>query len=542
MNQTAKDEITIYDATLREGEQHEGVSFTPQDKIEIATILSQLGVSYIELGYPGSNPSDKEAFSLAMKNDFGKSKIAAFGSTRKAGILPENDEGLKAILESGAKVATIFGKSELFQVEKVLQTTPEENLRMIYDSVHFLKNSGIDTVIFDAEHFMTGFFGEKSNGLKGNPAFAISTLEAALNAGADEIVLCDTRGSLAPFETEKVVRAVAKKFPGTVVGYHGHNDCGCAAANSLSAVQAGARHVQVTVNGWGERSGNANMFTVAPKLLFSGWQIKGMKSLEHLAEYAQKISQIANVPFDDNQPYVGATAFTHKGGTHVYAVDKDPRTYEHVPPELVGNARNFEVPSGISGTATMEVLLEKYGISRKSTSARAVLEKLKDNEHEGYRYESALASLELLALDVLGMRRKPFSITSWESGGSSRNGKSTSTASIKVSLFGAEMMSSSESSKGQVDALTDALRKSVSVHYPLVDRLKLLNYRELAVTPAEGTGSKVRVLTEWTDGKNKWSTVGIAYDQTLAGLSAISEAIEYGLLLHSKAFKPIPST
>ena len=386
--------VYIFDTTLRDGTQGEGISLSVEDKLKIAQKLDELGVDYIEGGWPGSNNKDIEFFERVKSLNLKHAKVSAFGSTRRKGVKPEEDANLNKILESGVQVASIFGKSWDFHVTTALETTLEENLAMIHDSVRYLKDHGLE-VIYDAEHFFDGY--------KSNPEYALATLEKAHAAGADWIVLCDTNGGTLPDEIKEIVSIVCERIP-AAIGIHAHNDCELGVANSLAAVQAGARQVQGTINGYGERCGNANLVSVIPNLqLKLGYEVISADQLRSLTAVARYISEIANVSMPINQPFVGTAAFAHKGGIHVSAIRKHPRTYEHIEPELVGNKQRVLV-SELAGQSNVLFKVQELNldIPIDSEAARAAIQRIKALEHEGYQFEGADASLELLLREATG--------------------------------------------------------------------------------------------------------------------------------------------
>ena len=398
--------VTIFDTTLRDGTQGEGVSLSVEDKLKIARKLDELGIQYIEGGWPGSNSKDVEFFERCKELDLKHAKITAFGSTRRKNTKAEDDPNLKSLVESGVEVATIFGKSWDFHVHTALNTTLEENLAMIYDSVRFLKEQGLE-VIYDAEHFFDGY--------KNNPEYALQTLEQAEKAGADWLILCDTNGGCLPEEVSKIVAEVCSRF-NTPIGIHAHNDCELAVANSLAAVQAGARQVQGTINGFGERCGNANLSSIIPNLqLKLNYRCISDEQLAKLTEVSRYVNEIANIPMPVNQPYVGAAAFAHKGGIHVSAIMKHPRTYEHIQPEKVGNKQRVLV-SELAGQSNMLFKAEQLGldISKENPKTKEIIQQIKDLEHAGYQFDGADASLELLLRQAFDQIDEIFTVESFK--------------------------------------------------------------------------------------------------------------------------------
>ncbi|MFI2858497.1 citramalate synthase [Paenibacillus sp. JSM ZJ436] len=514
--------ISIFDTTLRDGTQGEGISFSADDKIKIARKLDALGVHYIEGGIPGSNSKDIEFFRRAK--DLGlSSKITAFGSTRRKGMAAEHDANLKCILESGAQAATLVGKSWDFHVHTALQTTLEENLAMIYDSIAYLKASGLE-VIFDAEHFFDGY--------KNNPEYAVSVLKKAREAGADWLVMCDTNGGTLPHEVHGIVTSLNTELPGAPLGIHTHNDCELAVANTLSAVQAGVTQVQGTMNGYGERCGNANLCSIIPNLqLKMGYQVIGDDSITNLTSTARYISEIANVNMPVNQPYVGNAAFAHKGGIHVSAIMRDSRTYEHIAPELVGNKQRILV-SELAGQSNIVSKAQDMGLSfdPSSEQAKNVISKIKDLEHQGYQFEGADASLELLLREANGEVHELFTFESFKMLVEKTAGRPVvSEAFVKINVAGQSIYTAGEGN-GPVNALDNALRKALVQYFPTLTDMHLSDYKVRVLDDKETTAARVRVLIESKNADQSWNTVGVSGNVIEASWEALVDSMRYALI------------
>lgn len=514
--------ITIFDTTLRDGTQGEGISLSADDKLKIAVKLDELGVHYIEGGNPGSNGKDVEFFRRVQELGL-KAKITAFGSTRRKGASAEDDENLKRIAESGAQAATLVGKAWDFHVHTALQTTLEENLAMIEDSIRYLKKRGLE-VIFDAEHFFDGY--------KHNPDYAKSVLRAASDAGADWLVLCDTNGGTMPGEIGSAVEALASEMPEARLGIHTHNDCELAVANALSAVAAGALQVQGTINGYGERCGNANLCSVIPNLqLKFGLSCLPEEKLALLVPTARYVSEIANVHMPNGQPYVGSAAFAHKGGIHVSAILRDSRTYEHISPERVGNKQRVLV-SELAGQSNLISKAKELGIDLdpKSPQASETINRIKDLEHRGYQFEGADASLELLLREADGEVRELFTFESFKMLVEKSAGKPVvSEAFVKLRIGGESLYTAGEGN-GPVNALDNALRKALLQYYPKLTDMHLSDYKVRVLDDKEATASKVRVLIESRDAENVWSTVGVSGNVIEASWEALVDSMRYALL------------
>jgi len=511
-------EIEIYDTTLRDGSQAEGINFSVYDKVQIAEKLDELGFHYIEGGWPGSNPKDASFFREVRKLRFKKAKISAFGSTRKADVRVEEDRNIRLLLEAETPVVAIFGKSWVLHVHEALKTTLDENLRMIEDSVAFLSREGRE-VIFDAEHFFDGF--------KDDPDYALKTLQVAFDAGARVLVLCDTNGGTLPFEVEEVFRKVWEFFgdrQDVRLGIHAHND-------SLVAVQLGATHVQGTMNGYGERCGNANLCTIIPNLkLKMNLHPVSEESLRKLFDASHFVSEIANMKHDDYQPYVGRSAFAHKGGIHASAMLRHPRTYEHVSPELVGNARRILV-SEQAGRSNLIYRAEEMGIKldARDPKVAALIQKIKEAENEGYQFEGADASFEILLREALGETMKSFGLEGFRVIVEKRGEEDATTeATIKVRV-GEEVVHTASEGDGPVHALDNALRKALERIYPALKKIRLADYKVRVLSEKEGTAARIRVLIQSTDGEKTWGTVGVSTDVIEASWEALADSIQYGL-------------
>ena len=516
--------ITIYDTTLRDGAQGEGVHFSLTDKLRLAEKLAGYGMHYVEGGWPGSNDKDREFFPEAAKLRWGSCKLAAFGSTRRAGVGAADDPQVRMLLDAETPVVTIFGKSWLLHVEKVLRTTPEENLRMISETVAFLKKEGRE-VIYDAEHFFDGHADD--------PEYALRTLEAAAGGGAEYLVLCDTNGGRLPSQVAEAVRLVRQKFPATRVGIHTHNDCGLGVANAVAAVQEGALQVQGTMNGYGERTGNCNLTTLLPILeLKLGRKVLPGGNLRKLSELSGFVDQLANLPHDPRAPFVGRTAFAHKGGMHVNAVNKLAASFEHIQPAEVGNHQRILVGE-LSGGANVMMKARELGISldEKAASTRSILAHIKKLEKEGYEFEAADASFELLVRRSLKDLPAPFQLDSYkvEVARARARSKETSRATVTVRV-GKTSRKTSAKGDGPVNALDAALRKALLPSFPALKKMKLIDYKVRIVNSRGGTAARIRVLVESTDGQREWGTVGVSTNIIEASALALSDSLSYFLL------------
>jgi 2-isopropylmalate synthase len=519
--------IAIYDTTLRDGSQGEGVNFSLEDKLRIARKLDEFGMDYIEGGWPGSNPKDIEFFERMKGVRLNRSRLAAFGSTRRPNRRAADDELIRMLVEAETPVITIFGKSWDFQVTNALKVPLAENLEMIEDTVsHLSKN--VDEVIYDAEHFFDGY--------KHNPEYAIQCLKAALSGGASILVLCDTNGGALPNEVAEIVREVRAKVEGPI-GIHAHDDAACGVANTVAGVQGGAVHVQGTVNGYGERCGNANILPVIANLrLKLGYECLLPNSLEHLTGLSQFVDEVANLAPNTRTAYVGKSAFAHKAGVHVDSVMKHRSTYEHVAPECVGNSRRMLV-SELSGGSTIVSKAAKHNLdlTKKSPQTRALLKRVAEMEHEGFSYESAEASFELLMMQAAGTYQKMFDLESFRVIVEQRGtGEPITEATVKVRVNGQESLTVAEGD-GPVHALDSALRKALLDFYPELAEIKLTDFKVRVVNVREGTAAKVRTIIESTDGDEMWSTVGVSTNMIEASWRALADGVQYGLLRHKLA-------
>ncbi|MDO8615959.1 MAG: citramalate synthase [Dehalococcoidia bacterium] len=524
--------IELYDTTLRDGTQMEGISLSVEDKLKIARRLDELGVHYIEGGWPGSNPKDAEFFARAGELKLRNAQLAAFGSTRRAGGTAEADPNLKALVAARTPVVTIVGKGSDKQVAHILETALEENLAMIADSVRYLKAQGL-TVFFDAEHFFDGFLSDR--------AYALQCLQAAAGAGAGCVVLCDTNGGMVTSAVADIVRAVVADVP-CAVGMHAHNGADVAVANSLAAVAAGATHVQGAANGYGDMCGNANMFSIIANLqLKMGVRVVSDEQLRRLTEVSHFVSEIANMPPNPRQPYVGAAAFAHKAGLHAAAVAKQPWSFQHIDPALVGNDTRILV-SELAGRHLIAAKLKERGVNLELTQQelRELLEHVKVMESRGYQYEGAEASFELLVHRTRPGYSEPFELVDFwvverrheAVAGSGR--EMVSEAMVKVRV-GEEVFHTAAEGNGPVNALDAAVRKALVQFYPQIHAIKLVDYKVRIIDSASGTGASVRVLIESADGEDTWTTVGASTDIIEASWLALADSLEYWLLRRAPA-------
>lgn len=514
--------VLIYDTTLRDGSQAEGMSLSVEDKLKIARRLDQLGVAYIEGGWPGSNPKDMEFFLRVRELKLENAKIAAFSSTRKAGVPATQDANLKVLIESGVSVATIVGKSWDFHVIKALETTLEENLAMVRDTVRFLKERGIE-VIFDAEHFFDGY--------KNNQEYAVKVCVTAQEAGADWIVLCDTNGGTLTWELENIFTEIREVIT-IPVGIHAHNDGGCAVINSLAAVRMGATQVQGTMNGYGERCGNADLCVIIPNLeLKMNRHCLPPGRLKKLTETSRYISEVANMPHHNNQPFVGHGAFAHKGGIHVNALLKSSQTYEHIDPEIVGNHRRVLV-SELSGMSNLLYKAKEFNldVNLYDTETRKVIKQIKELESEGFQFEGAEASLELLLRKAFGQYKDFFTIQNLKLMIEKREDSAIASEAIIKARVKDEMVHTAAEGDGPVNALDNALRKALADFFPELERMHLSDYKVRVLDGTDGTAAKVRVLIESANEDDSWSTVGVSENIIEASLQALVDSINYLLL------------
>ncbi len=547
--------IELYDTTLRDGVQREGLSFSLEDKLKVARKLDALGVHYIEGGYPGSNPRDQEFFARARASTWQRATIVAFGATRYKGNRAEDDPNLQALLDAGTAAVTIVCKSSRFQVREVLGVAPEENLAMIGELVAYLRRHG-RRVFHDAEHFFDAW--------KEDRDYARATLRAAFDAGAEALVLCDTNGGTLPWEVAEIVRAVQDELgsaaagatggttAGVTVGIHTHNDAELAVANTLAAVQAGAAHVQGTINGYGERCGNANLCAVIPNLqLKLGLDCVTDAQLASLTEASRYVTELANLKPDAHMAYVGASAFAHKAGYHADAMRKNPLSYQHVRPELVGNEGRILI-SELSGKGAVTSKAESLGLRLGSADAvRAVVERVKELESRGYQFEGAEASFELMVRRLDPAYRRPFELVDFLALVETRGGRDMlAEAMVKIRIGEREggegtmrTLHTAGEGNGPVNALDAALRKALVELYPEVEEIRLTDYKVRVIDEGSGTAATVRVLLDSSDGEASWSTVGSSANIIEASWLALANSLEYGLLraLARRARRPIPA-
>lgn len=520
-NPEFKNKVFIYDTTLRDGAQGEGISLSALDKLKIAAKLDNLGVHYIEGGWPASNPKDMEFFNQIKSVEMKNAVISAFTSTCRPGQAAETDNNLLAVIETGAKAVSIVGKSWDFHVEQALKTTLAENLRMIRDSVSFLKANGLE-VIFDAEHFFDGY--------KANPAYTLECIGAAFAAGADWLCLCDTNGGAMPWDIERIVAEVKQQFP-CPIAIHPHNDGDLAVVNALAAVKAGATQVQGTINGYGERCGNANLCSIIPNLqLKLGCECLEPKNIRSLTEVSHFVAEIANMPPYGQQPFVGRAAFAHKGGIHVNAILKNSETYEHMAPTLVGNRRRVLV-SELSGVSNLLFKAEEFGLNPEEITeeGRNTIEYIKELEHQGYQFEGAEASLELLLKQAFGKYKGFFEIEKLQIIVGTDGSDFTAEAVIKVKVNDVVVHTAAEGN-GPVNALDNALRKALGQIYPSIQEIRLTDYKVRVLNEKSGTGARVRVLIETSDTEKTWSTVGVSENIIEASFQALMDSVNYALL------------
>lgn len=518
--------IEIYDTTLRDGAQSEGINFSVSDKIKIIKLLDNLGIDYIEAGWPGANPVDEEVFKEIKKLSLSHSKISAFGCTKKPLIKASDDRVLNMLLSSEAEVITVFGKTWDFHVTEALSTTLEENLNMIKESIEYLKSNG-KRVFFDAEHFFDGY--------RHNQEYALKAVKTAYEAGAERVVLCDTNGGCINTEIYKVTKAVKECIPEIVLGIHAHNDGDMAVANSIAATDAGAVQVQGTINGYGERCGNANLCSVIPNLqLKKSFDVIG-ENLSKLVYIANSIAEIANVSAPSNLPFVGRSAFAHKAGVHASGVAKNSETYEHIKPELVGNSRKILI-SDQAGASSIREKIEhlRFVNSVGEENIPRIIERIKNLEWKGFAFEGAEASFELLVMDILGTKKEFFELLGYRIIGDTIAGISNvnTEASVKLKVKN-EIIHTVSEGDGPVNALDMAFRKALKDVFPQIHFYKLNDFKVRILDSADGTAAQVRVNIETTDGFNKWDTVGVSQNIIEASYMAIVDSIVYGLILHN---------
>lgn len=520
-------QLWIYDTTLRDGTQREGLSLSVEDKLRIARQLDRLGIPFIEGGWPGANPKDVQFFWQLQEQPLTHAEIVAFCSTRRPGEKAAGDPMLQAILSAGTRWVTIFGKSWDLHVTTGLKTSLEENLAMIEDSIEFLRSQGRH-VIYDAEHWFDGY--------RNNPQYALKTLETAIAAGAEWIVLCDTNGGTLPHQIAQIVRDVRDRTPigsanAPKLGIHTHNDSETAVANAIAAVCEGAQMVQGTTNGYGERCGNANLCSLIPNLqLKLGYRCIEDAQLARLTETSRFISEVVNLAPDEHAAFVGRSAFAHKGGIHVSAVQRNPITYEHIAPEAVGNQRRIVISeqAGLSNVLAKANLFG-FHLDKQDPACRQILERLKDLENQGYQFEAADASVELLMRDALGQRQCFFTLNGFHVHCEQGHGDSQALATVKLGVEGRDILEAAEGN-GPVSALDAALRKALVNFYPDIANIQLVDYKVRILDGGAGTSAKTRVLIEFANGHQRWTTVGVSTNIIDASYQALVEGLEYGLL------------
>jgi len=510
--------IAIYDTTLRDGMQAEGVSFSLEDKLSIARWLDGLGLDYIEGGYAASNPKEMQFFLEAAKLGLKNARLAAFGSTRRADCRVDDDVSLNSIVACKAPAATIVGKTWDLHVRDVIGCSLDENLTICAESVRYLKHKGMET-IFDAEHFFDGY--------KANPEYAMKVLTAAAEAGADALVLCDTNGGSLPEQIFEIAERVCRTFGSVTVGIHTHNDCDCATANALAAVRAGARHVQGTINGLGERCGNADLCAVIPGLAFKmGFDVLPPEKIRMLTETSRFVFEVGNLPPAMNLPYVGGSAFAHKAGLHVDALRKSRHAYEHIDPKLVGNERRFLI-SELSGRSNIMAELEKAKLTQDKAVAKKILARVQELENQGYQFEAANASFELLTKRVMGTFKPSFDLIKYHvTVEKEKAGEVVTEATVKLRV-GDRVEHVVGEGDGPVNALDAALRKSLETSYPVIREMHLIDYKVRVVNAREGTAARVRVVIESRDKQSLWGTVGVSANVIDASWLALVDSVEY---------------
>ncbi|MCC5652356.1 citramalate synthase [Nostoc sp. XA013] len=548
MTKNSSPQLWVYDTTLRDGTQREGLSVSIEDKLRIAKRLDQLGIPFIEGGWPGANPKDVQFFWQLQEDPLKQAEIVAFCSTRRPNTTAATEPMLQDILAAGTRWVTIFGKSWDLHVTASLKTTLEENLAMIRDTIEYLRSQG-RRIIYDAEHWFDGY--------KHNPDYALQTLEAAIASGAEWLVLCDTNGGTLPHEISQIVQDVVRvtgdwgmgkdssqspipnpQSPIPQIGIHTHNDSEMAVANALAAVMAGAKMVQGTINGYGERCGNANLCSLIPNLqLKAGYSCITEDQLTQLTEASRFVSEVVNLAPDEHAPFVGLSAFAHKGGIHVSAVERNPLTYEHIQPEQVGNHRRIVI-SEQSGLSNVLAKARSFGIDldHQKAEAKQILQRLKDLESEGFQFEAAEASFALLMHEALGGRQKFFEVKGFQVHCDLIEGKETTNAlaTVKLAVDGKNILEAAEGN-GPVAALDAALRKALVNFYPQIATFDLTDYKVRILNGHTGTAAKTRVLVESGNGRQRWTTVGVSTNILEASYQAVVEGLEYGLLLHSQA-------
>ena len=514
--------IFLYDTTLRDGTQREGISYSLDDKLKIAKKLDEFGIDYIEGGWPGSNPKDAEFFQRVPALNLQHAKVTAFGSTRRKGIKPEEDDNLKLLIDANTPAVTLVGKSWDLHVEDVLSTTMEENLAMIGESVAYCK--GFDKeVIYDAEHFFDGY--------KANPEYAVATLKAAAINGADSVVLCDTNGGSMPWEIEEIITEVMEALgPKVQIGIHTHDDSECGVANTLAAVRKGAVQVQGTINGYGERVANANLISIVPDLqLKMGYECVSEEQLKNLTELSRYVAEVANLDHDDHQPFTGKSAFAHKGGIHVAAMLKNPLSYQHIEPTLVGNEQR-SVVSELSGRGNLVDKANAFGLETESLDLRGVLEQIKELESQGFTFEGAEASVELMLRRTHPAYVPMFEVSDYSVSVFQRRGRGLNAEAIVKVRVGPKRMHTVAEGNGPVNALDAALRRALVDVYPKLAGVKLVDYKVRILDGENATAATTRVLIDSRLGNRTWSTVGASTNIIEASWQALTDSMEYALL------------
>jgi 2-isopropylmalate synthase len=523
--------IELYDTTLRDGMQGEGMSLSAPEKVRVAHRLDELGIDLIEAGFPSSNPKESELFGLLASERFSHAEIAAFGMTRRRGLRADQDPALAVIAECFAPVCTLVGKTWALHLEKVVKVDRDENLRMIADSIAFLVAEG-KRVLYDAEHFFDGYADD--------PVYALRCLRTAAEAGAETVVCCDTNGGTLPHTLGATMAEVVAALAETVaIGIHTHDDAGCGVANALAAVACGATHVQGTVNGYGERCGNANLITIIPNLqLKLGHECVTDEQLQALAPASHYVAELLNVTPDPDLPYVGRNAFAHKGGMHVAGVNADPRTFEHIEPELVGNRRELLI-SELSGKGTVQARAADAGIAIDDESAARIVERVKDLEHQGYHYEAADGSFELLLRRETGTYEPLFRLEAWRAIVEKRaDGRVETEATIKLWVGGERYVRTAEGN-GPVHALDRALREALAEIHPELREIELVNFKVRILDETKGTDAVTRVLLDASDGDRVWGSIGVSENVIESSWDALVDSLEYGMQLSRRT--PAPS-
>ncbi|MBK1989879.1 citramalate synthase [Sphaerospermopsis aphanizomenoides BCCUSP55] len=542
MTTTPSPQLWLYDTTLRDGTQREGLSVSIEDKLRIAHRLDELGIPFIEGGWPGANPKDVQFFWQLQENPLKQAEIVPFCSTRRPHSTAAEEPMLQAILSAGTRWVTIFGKSWDLHVIEGLKTSLDENLAMIRDTIEYLRSQG-RRVIYDAEHWFDGY--------KNNPDYALQTIKTAATAGAEWLVLCDTNGGTLPHEITQIVGVVSSQLSVVIcqeqktipqIGIHTHNDSEMAVANALAAVMAGAKMVQGTINGYGERCGNANLCSLIPNLqLKLGYSCIGEHQLSQLTETSRFVSEVVNLAPDEHAPFVGRSAFAHKGGIHVSAVERNPLTYEHIQPEQVGNRRRIVI-SEQSGLSNVLAKARTLGmeLDKNDPQTRQILQRMKELESEGYQFEAAEASFALLMYEALGLRQQFFEVKGFQVHCDLVEVKETtnSLATVKVAVNGKNILEAAEGN-GPVEALDAALRKALVNFYPQIAEFELTDYKVRILNGHTGTSAKTRALVESGNGQQRWTTLGVSQNILEASYQAVVAGLEYGLLLHFQAEKSL---